>query len=151
MTAPDEPFGKIGGDGTERRIHMRGKAFTAIVALLLITLAVAPSVSAYIPTQVNPPMVSDITRYSFKATASEPLNKYSFVTYWLKDKPGYNIRTPIIYTKPFYTWKITVPGRWGGRQIGYSICTMDAPYKWTRMDCENTQYVQLSKWRYPER
>ena len=140
MTTPDEPFGKIGGDGEERRIRMRGKAFTVIVALLLITLAVAPAVSA---ASVD----TGCTRYTFTAESREPLNKYSFVSYWLTSKPSYQIRTPITATTPYYTWTITVPGRWGGRQVSYQVCTMDAPYKWTRMDCGKVQTVQLGRYR----
>ena len=148
---PDEPLGKIGGDGTERRfVMMNGNRIRAIVlALLLVTVVVVPTVSA--TGYVNPPTVSDVTKYSFTVSSWSLLNKYSFVTYWLKDNPSYKIRTPITETSPYYKWTITVPGRWGGRMVSYQICTMDAPYKWTRMDCEKVQTVQLGKWRYPAR
>ena len=87
-----------------------------------------------------------ITYNSFTTDSDPiPLYKYSFVSYGVLEQ-GARLKTPVITTKTYNIFTITVPKEWEGQKIYYQVCTQDQPVKWQRMECEHPQRsVQLEK------
>ena len=119
----------------ETKAMKKGYIIFCTAILIIAGLAVSPVSAKFVPT---------ITSNSF-TTDSDPilLYKYSFVSYGVLEN-GARLKTPVIATKTYNIFTVTVPKEWEGQKIYYQVCTQDRPIKWQRMECEHPQRsVQL--------